>query len=219
MSIDISNTTAELPDQNVLYCCYYRANSDERQDELNFCLKKNLECKSLERIVLLCEGEIIPNIKSNNICIVKIEKRPTYRDIFNYAKTFNSQGYNIFINSDIFITDEAIEGIRQRIPKYSKNFLALTRWNWHNGTPEMNEGWDSQDTWAWFGVVPDSIKADFGYGVGGCDNSIAHHLSKHYHIMNPSLSVKTYHVHASGERTYTGKDRIPPPYKVLPITK
>ena len=223
---DISSLKVEaLPHQVVLYTTYYRSQSDERQAELNFCLEKNMLCSGIERVVVICEGGIKPAAESPHCLLMHRKQRQTYRDIFNIADVVNPDGINIFINSDIFLTSETIEEIKKRIPPYSKNVLALTRWNWHDGNPEMNQGHDSQDTWAWFGKMNEKVKADFLFGKPGCDNAIAQRLQMYYKVLNPSLSVKTYHVHASGERVYamTGPQReaetIQPPYFFPSITE
>ena len=157
---DISNIITEPEQRIILYTSYYRCNSTKRQEELNLCLQKNSECKLLDTIILVCEDGIFPNIRSNKITTTEVTSRKTYRDIFNLAEFVNPEGWNIFCNSDIYLTDESIQKIKERIPQYSKNFLALTRWEDGGG---MMVGKDSQDTWAWFGKVPDSItRISFG---------------------------------------------------------
>jgi len=57
--------------------------------------------------------------------------------------------------------------------------------------------------------------ADFTLGIAGCDNKIAHLLNKHYTLKNPSLSIKTYHLHNTNIRNYINfshVERLPPPY-------
>ena len=81
---------------------------------------------------------------------------------------------------------------------------------------------DSQDVWAFYGAVPKIEGADFFVGgVAGCDNRIAKLLEDSgYNVVNPSIDIKTYHLHETGVRNYIEngkiKETIPPPYKLVP---
>ena len=78
---------------------------------------------------------------------------------------------------------------------------------------------DSQDTWALLGGFPEIPEANFPLGKKGCDNRIAHLLSNHFDVINPSKEIITYHYHISGIRNYapqgTNEDLVAPPYKFL----
>lgn len=70
----------------------------------------------------------------------------------------------------------------------------------------------SQDAWVWRGrlVVP---HAKYTQGVPGCDNRFAYDAACTGRIpSNPSLTIAVAHVHSSGKRNYSEKERITPPY-------
>lgn len=55
-----------------------------------------------------------------------------------------------------------------------------------------------------------------GIIVHNCDNAIANRLENAgYNVLNPSKDIRTFHLHNSGIRNYTSKDRVPPPYKLI----
>jgi len=109
--------------------------------------------------------------------------------------------------------------------------LSLTRWdvkadnvfntNNHVDSSVLFDTPDSQDTWIFMGGVPQISGADFTLGKAGCDNSIAYMLEQSgYNVLNPSRTIKTYHLHLTNIRNYTDVvghaiERIQPPYKLL----
>jgi len=80
----------------------------------------------------------------------------------------------------------------------------------------------SQDVWVWHGSVRPSLARmdSLPLGTPGCDNAVAHHLGSdaRLSLLNPCVSAKTYHIHASNVRTYTRADKVAPPYAGVPIT-
>ena len=78
---------------------------------------------------------------------------------------------------------------------------------------------DSQDCWIVKGRFKDIPQANFTLGKKGCDNKIAYLLSKYYDVINPSQSIRTFHLHLTNIRNYaphgTSEDLVPPPYKFL----
>jgi hypothetical protein len=174
---------------------YYEDKNPIRKKEIDFCLQKNLDN---------------PHIKT---IIVESDAKPTYQYFFKKINDLTSpEDVNIMCNSDIFFDDTIAlaEGIR------SKQFYALLRWEYMpNGTVQFNERGDSQDTWIVRGKI-ENVYGDFTLGIRGCDNRIAYEFQKAgYDVINPSRSIKTYHVHNSGIRNYTMAQVIPPPYYTL----
>jgi hypothetical protein len=81
---------------------------------------------------------------------------------------------------------------------------------------------DSQDVWIFNGPVEKGVDANFLLGHPGCDNALAYKLEfSGYEVLNPSLTLKTYHQHLVMVRNYLNqkgeqKEKgIPPPYKIL----
>ncbi len=139
--------------------------------------------------------------------------RTTYQDLFDFANERTGENdINIIANSDIYV-DKTIE-LAQKIGR--GECWALTRYN--RGVIEEH-GTGSQDVWIFRGKI--KIRDCFiPMGIPGCDNRVAYEIEKAgYQIFNPSLEVKTHHVH-KGVKSYNEKtQRVEPPYKMVPPIK
>ena len=144
----------------------------------------------------------------DNVIIVK--GRPTFNELFALTKDYPND-INIFCNSDIcFLNIDLLPLIE------ANECWALTR---YEPTGFYNRA-DSQDAWIFRGVVK-NIDANFTMGKWGCDNRLAFEIQKAgYKISNPSLSIKTMHLHAVDNRNHkrTPENTIPPPYLTLKPT-
>ena len=147
-------------------------------------------------------------------------RRPTFRDLFDLvARTTAAGDINIVANSDIFFDG----GLRVlRFIDWPRTVLALTRWDvLEDGTLRFFERHDSQDSWIFQGPLAGFAGGDFAIGQPHCDNRLAHELRQSgYRVWNPSLSLRSYHLHQSAHRTYRkpgGLGDVPPPHAhVLP---
>lgn len=200
-----------------LFTSYYKDKNKERQKELDFCLKRNIENKFIDNIYLLSETEDIP-YKNDNMTTI-FHDRPTYSDFFREAnKRVNEDDVVVLTNSDIFL-DETIKHA-ENIQK--DEVYTLLRWNYKENGSKLYKGpkgtHNSQDTWIWRGKMVDLDWSDFNLGVKGCDNRIAWEFkNKGYKVKNPALTIKTYHVHQSGVRYYKNKNGVPGPhYGIMP---
>lgn len=204
-----------------LYTSYYKDKILERENELKTCLQKNIECKSIDKI--LCFIDCEPPLIDNKIEFIHSSTRPTYKDFFTHSidtsKIYISSDsiVTVVANSDIYF-DETI-GYVSNIT--DRDVYALTRWDvdekCQNG--KFYNRSDSQDAWIWRGELNlTNVECDFCLGIAGCDNRIAYELSKNYIIKNPSKSIKIYHLHNSGIRNYNRNEPISPPYKYVPIS-
>ncbi len=218
-----------------IFVNYYIDKNIDRQSELDFCISENLKNKSLNHYVVICNSNEYDNFLSKyadyekKIIPVIIDKRPTYNDYFQLiTKLFPQEdNINIVSNLDIIITETSL--LYSSFYLSGKSCLALSRWDIQNRVDYQNNSFlfdreDSQDTWIFKGGVQQVLGANFPLGKAGCDNSIAHLLSSAgYEMKNPSKMIKTYHLHLTNIRNYTDilgqpKERIPPPYKLLPPT-
>lgn len=174
-----------------LFFNYYK--SQERQSDIDYCLKKNMKV-------------------FDNVFV--IYGRPTFNYIFNKMREFPND-VNVFCNADIYFEKESVEllkGIKEN------ECYALTRYNQNGSNLEFFGRPDSQDSWVFKGAPKEKLNADYTHGKWGADNRIAHDIKKAgYEITNPSLTIKTIHVHPIDNRdqTRTKENTIPPPYLSL----
>ena len=204
-------------------------NNKIRFAEFLFALKKNIENKFIEKIILLNEKILNLDISNNKIQQVNIKKRLTYKIAFDYAKD-NLEKNKIIIlsNSDIWF-DNTLSKINNF--NMDKSVLALCRYDKKkNGKYVINNniGHGAQDSW----IFKNPINIDFPHNIelgrGGCDNRIAWIISKSnidrnnpkkikYRVLNPAKQIISYHEHASEIRIWKGNE-IRGPYLHIKIT-
>ena len=197
-----------------LFVSHYTDSNSERQLEYVSCLTKNIANKSIDKIYLVCESE--PFITVNpKVKVIVIKSRPTYNVFFDLIRQLTKpEDWNIIANSDIYF-DNTIEQVSN---KPANCLVALTRYevNKSGAITFLNRA-DSQDVWAFKGYA--NVSCDFTLGVAGCDNVLAFKFAEaRYMVINPSRSIKVYHLHSSGIRNYTSLTRLKPPYKLIPPT-
>jgi hypothetical protein len=216
---------------------YYIDKNKSRTDELNFCMLENINNPTFNNIVIIGSEvhinslmAICPEQHKSKILPVVLDKRPSFNDYFMLlSKLFNSDdNINIVANLDIMIPKESLLYASFYMPT-KKTCLALTRWDITNGSDYKNNAIlfdrpDAQDTWIFKGGIPQISGATNSLGNAGIDNSIAYQLEQAgYNVINPSRTLKTFHLHLIEVRNYTNIvghaiHRIPPPYKLLPPT-
>jgi hypothetical protein len=190
-----------------LYTSIYPEKNPKRMAELRECLVNN--AKVFDVIWLIAEldenGKLdyLPDVSPAVINVLSINCRPTFRTMFNAVNNLSgNEDINVVANSDIYFKD------RFKGPMPGQSF-ALTR---YEGDVFLNRR-DSQDAWVFSGKINVPKYCDFHIGVPGCDNRLARELSvAGYQVLNPSLTIKTYHLH-KGQKSYDNTTRrVPPPY-------
>lgn len=185
-----------------LFSSYYTVENKKRQAEIDFCYQHNLRNPIIDGCYYFDKG------------------RPTYQDFFQWMAEFPND-INILANSDIYF-DETL-ALVAKID--SRACYALTRWEERFGTiVEFDnkhigkaKAMHSQDVWVFKGV-PRIKNADFSLGQPGCDNRIAHIISRQgYKVLNPSLSIHAIHRHRNELREYN-LPKVPGPYQWVPKT-
>ena len=211
------NTT--LNNQVVLITQYFKIKSDNakykftRQQEIDHCLQENCKNKYISKICLFVENDtnidFLDETYKTKIVIINIDKRITFKDVFEYYNANLPNTICVLINSDIYL-DESIQIVHHI--NFNNLFIALNRYedNYHtnatckllNGlqcdeatkkgcsaylTPYQPSIW-SQDGWIW---KHDNIKINDDYnfllGSTGCDNYISYLLNREkYIVCNPS---------------------------------
>ena len=77
----------------------------------------------------------------------------------------------------------------------------------------------SQDAWVWRGRLP-VAGARYPFGVPGCDNRFAYECAMSgRRVRNPALDIIVRHLHGSGRRRWTDRDRLMPPYLFVKPTR
>jgi hypothetical protein len=206
---------------------YYIDKNPSRQRELVRALQCNLSNEEVDRFVIYGKSEDLQNFRSAintdmykaTFMFFKQEERLSFATIFRMTKAYPND-INILTNSDIIITEETIKAIKNRTHVKDKTVLALSRWDINNQldfeSAKLFDRADSQDTWVSYGSFPEIPEATFTMGVAGCDNKIAHLLNRNRDVVNAARSIKTYHLHNTEVRNYTGNGkhmvRLSPPY-------
>lgn len=198
-----------------LFLSYYEDKNQARQKELDECLSKNIVNPLIDEIHLLLE---YPCETINNKKIIKahVKARPSYSVFFEYINSLTRpEDISILANGDIYFDDTL-----SLLDKYTdKQVLALCRYDIKKDKAVFMNSWDSQDTWIFKGPIRQVPDSDFQMGKAGCDNAIANRLYRSgYSVINPSRTIKTFHLHETQIHNYNPGDRVPMPYKFLTPT-
>jgi hypothetical protein len=214
-----TSPTLEAPPQLILVTQYYRPEKARRAKEIDECLRQNVVCPYVDRIVLLNEAPDIPlPVTSPKITATSIGGRLTLQAVVRWIYDEAPKGsLVVFANSDIYLDDtwRTLWSVDM-----TNKFFSLLRWNDDpaGGEPTLfGPRPDSQDTWV---VAADSVKVrawdwaalDIPFGKGGCDNAFnVEFLRQKFLVVNPAISLKTHHVHASEIRNYDPRDIVDRP--------
>lgn len=196
-----------------LFTPYFKANSDTRQNEFIFCLKKNIKCQHIAKIFLLIDDNHTPEVCDPKIEVININLRPTYLDWIEITEKNCHNKISILANTDIYF-DDTLSNIHTAL-ETKNSFIALSRYEKQGDqlVPHPNPQW-SQDVWAYFNTnsnITNSMKKAFYFplGVPRCDNKIAYLFAINgWHILNPNEQIKSIHVHESQERSYNKKTNL-----------
>lgn len=210
--------TLPPPPKVVLITQYYVPPKPRRAAEIDLCLKRNIESKYIDKIVLLNEAmHVLP--ESPKVSQDNIGGRLRFDHVFKWIYE-NAEPNTIVViaNSDIYV-DDSLRVIWS--VDMADKFLSLLRWDDSEIPGEkpvlFGPRPDSQDTWI---ISSDSVKArtwdwkalNIPFGKGGCDNAInVEMLRQKFLIVNPCVSIITHHVHTSGYRTYDPRDIVEKP--------
>ena len=201
---------------------FYRPTSAAREREVVTCLRRNAASRLIDRVVLLNEKkESLPQGLGGKVSEEVIGARLTYKAVLEWIGGVPDDVIVAFANADICIDDASWRDLWS--VKLDGKFLALLRYDVPaSGSVEeatlFGPRADSQDTWI---VRAADVKAagvaawsafDFPFGKMGCDNAVALEMFRaKFLVVNPALSLKTWHFHASGLRTYVRNDVIEKP--------
>lgn len=92
----------------VLYSQHYRAQTHERQIEINDCLRRNLNNPGISRLVLFTESDAPPVPEGTvTVEVVTSDERLTYAEWFRWVQRQGS-GIGLPLNADIYL-DQGLE--------------------------------------------------------------------------------------------------------------
>jgi len=178
-------------------------------------MRRNLACPSIDSVLVFDEGSRDLPRDTAKLLVRAFKGRPTYQDYFDWINEIASPGdISIIANADIFF-DERVALFRYWTPPDGV-VLALARWEQADDSgARLRDRNDSQDAWVFTGRVR-QFNAGYPVGVVGCDNRFAMELSlAGYSVLNPSFSIRSYHLHSGERGEYEGEGRagsVAPPY-------
>ncbi len=185
-----------------LLTTYYPEPNIKRNQELVDTITNNFNGGFFDKLVLIVEGEATePPASVAWADIHHQPTRPTFADLFKFC----NDGANVIANTDI-IFDASIR-LAEKIGE--DEAWCLSRW-WSPRNIEPI----SNDVWVFRGPcrVP-AEKATYWMGRPKCDNRLTYELQRTYKkVINPAISVKCLHNHASEVRNYSWTDpahRVP----------
>jgi hypothetical protein len=174
----------------------YESPNAERQAELDHCREINAGLKAFADVVLV-DGAA---------------KRWTFGDFFRLAAEQHPGEICVLANSDIAFDDS----IALAAPLAEQGMLVtLSRWD-NASSPSMEgrvagEGWHffshSQDVWVFRAGGLPRLNADFQLGIPQCESRLAYEAAAAgVIVVNPALSIRCSHHHASAVRSWRRKD-------------
>lgn len=219
-----------------LFISLYSEKDRKRADELHECLMNNLKSGCFDAVWIIAEDDsqglkYLRDVSPYIVNVLPCTVRPTFRTFFEAINTIDDQfkkaeigtffgnvnfGVNQNIEENIYIVANAdiyFESI-PILPRLNQVF-ALTRYETRkNGPTSFLNRHDSQDSYFFRGKIKIPKYCDFP-NWPGCDNRIVWELNNiGYQMLNPSLTIKSFHVH-EGDKSYTGNQKVNRPYLFL----
>jgi hypothetical protein len=204
--LNIINKYSQKENINLLVS-YYIDKYDSRKKEIDLCTKLNCLNKLFNKIIII--NETLNDIefldkKDSRIIIINNSNRLTFKNFFNYSNQYTDvDTINILINSDIII-GENFNKIKNQTINMDNKFFFLSRYEVkENFEININNDYGSFDTWVWKGIINSNI-GDYSMGSSCCDVKLAYDFYENkYLLKNPSIDLKTYHIHLSNIRNYS----------------
>jgi len=187
----------------ILITSFALSKNDARNAELAFALRKNVDNRLISQIYIITEDVRVSELTRDmqKISVSKADDRVTFKVLVDFANTLNDTV--IVANSDIIFDDSL------RTPPPGVVFC-LTRWIpdiCANGNVHLVRVWEESAGMSFDSYIfkpPITIDSlDFPIGILGCDGKFAYELHRAgLHVVNPSRTIRSGHVHGSGHRTY-----------------
>lgn len=169
---------------------YYNDKNPERQKEIDYCFRYNLENEHVKRLIHFNEPATkVPDWLSSHpkFVMVACKDRLTYKQAFDYANRHGKPNeFFAITNADIFLTKESPWNDMYTHLKTDTNVIyALSRHDFDGNRLYKDPALqrlayaNSQD--AWFFTTPMKYPVadcDFRIGTMGCDNAIAERFKR-----------------------------------------
>tara|TARA_A100001011_G_C14302285_1_gene841378 strand:+ start:759 stop:2531 length:1773 start_codon:yes stop_codon:yes gene_type:complete len=208
-----------IDDKVILITQFYESSNTDRQNEILYCLKKNLENPLIDYVYIITEKDFDLNefgVKNKEKLIqINIGKRMKYSDVFDLVEKFNVKGYILVANSDIFF-DKSLKNIFKSGLYTKKKVYCQLRFEFTDSNlykcKIFGPRGDSQDSWLFhsnFNIEKSKRKIfNFELGIPACDNHINYLFSiMGFAVHNEPYFIRTYHNHKSEFRTYNGETK------------
>jgi hypothetical protein len=167
---------------------YYNDTNLDRQQEIDFCFKQNLQNKWVKRVIHFNElHTIIPDWLYNHPKFTSIDHqyRLTFKEALKYANTYLNGEIVCVSNADIFLYykskwDELYDFLNQN----PSSVAALSRHEYDgfvvSKDPVLSKLHyaNAQDSWVFTSPLHNVEDIDFQLGTLGCDNAFANRLVK-----------------------------------------
>jgi hypothetical protein len=202
---------------------YYQPPKAKRKQEIDTCLRSNLQSPLVDKVILLNEKEEDYSWLDDKSKVEEkiIGHRLTYQDVLKEVLTFPDDVIVAFANADICIDSKSWKQLWE--VDLTNTCLALLRYDMTESNVEeeatlFGPRADSQDTWVLRAADvkkrEDILKnMDIRFGQMGCDNAFALEIfRKKFLVVNPAYTLKTFHYHVSGVRNYKTTDVVNNPF-------
>jgi hypothetical protein len=187
-----------------LFFNYYRADTEERQEEINACAAYNFHNPYIDRMFVITDCGVR---EKDKVKVIRCDGAPTFKTVFGLIDNESGEDdVNVVINSDCFL-DHEDSHLLSDFPR--DEAWCLSRWDVIDGNTKHYNERSSQDCWIFRGK-PRRMNLDFSFGQPGCDNRMVYEFCvTGYRSYNPSLDFKIYHLHKSQSRNLfgNGEDR------------
>jgi hypothetical protein len=206
----------------ILLTGFYLDPDPARFGELLECLRRNALNEIIEEIYVVAQEQVVPSdlvasfsqAARSKLRVVPQRGRLTFEHLFAYANALGAGWRVVIANADIYF-----DNTLRRLVNFdlSGKLLCLSRWDVQgDGSTCFFEHAASQDAWI-FETPMRAFRCDFRLGVPACDNRLAWEAERAgLAVSNPSRSVHANHLHLSGVRRYTERERLPGPTRAVP---
>lgn len=198
-----------------LFTPWYKDDSNQRQIELNWCLRRNCSDSNIREVFIFPESKSndYPRGMSEKLHVIQLNRRITYQDIVNFINDMvdSDRYYNIIANTDIYF-DETITNVRSIDMK--NVCIVLTRYesnptNRGSKSEMIMNPEQSNDVWIFKGFINKEIECNFHLGLLGCEGIFGNSLKNAgYNVYNFSKDILCYHFHVTQKRNYTEDTRL-----------